>query len=172
MSRLTKPVLLTFIAATLIGACLHFVYALFPCAFTALFSPVNESLWEHVKILYWPALIASLLLSRRQEPGALGARCLALLAGAGLMLLVGYIYHVILGGESPGFDIILYVALMALVLLLPTALPSSRWAAHAPVLVLLAAALGVAVVLFTFLPPSMILFTDLSGANTWSTLPC
>lgn len=35
MSRLTKPVLLTFIAATLIGACLHFVYALFPCAFTA-----------------------------------------------------------------------------------------------------------------------------------------
>ena len=43
---------ITFVVATLAGSCLHFVYALWPNGLTALLAPVNESLWEHVKILY------------------------------------------------------------------------------------------------------------------------
>ena len=33
-------------------------------------------------------------------------------------------------------------------------------------------ALGAAIVLFTFLPPDLVLFADLSGVRTWVTLPC
>ena len=56
MPRLSKNTLIAFVAATLAGACLHFVYALAPNFVTAVFSPVNESLWEHVKIIFWPVL--------------------------------------------------------------------------------------------------------------------
>lgn len=30
----------------------HFVYELLPCTLTAIFFPVNESIWEHVKMIY------------------------------------------------------------------------------------------------------------------------
>lgn len=72
MSRLSKAALITFVVATLAGSCLHFVYALWPNGLTALLAPVNESLWEHVKILYWPCLLSGILLVRR-EPESLGA---------------------------------------------------------------------------------------------------
>ena len=73
MSRLSKAALITFVVATLAGSCLHFLYALWPNGLTALLAPVNESLWEHVKILYWPCLLSGVLLVRR-EPESLGAR--------------------------------------------------------------------------------------------------
>ena len=41
----------------------------------------------------------------------------------------------------------------------------------ADLLVLLVVALGAALLLFTFLPPAGLLFTDLSGARTWSSYP-
>ena len=81
MSRLSKAALITFVVATLAGSCLHFVYALWPNGLTALLAPVNESLWEHVKILYWPCLLSGILLVRR-EPESLGARAFSLLLSA------------------------------------------------------------------------------------------
>lgn len=39
----------------------HFAYDLIPNNFTALFFPVNESIWEHMKIIYFTLIIGSLL---------------------------------------------------------------------------------------------------------------
>ena len=36
---------------------------------------------------------------------------------------------------------------------------------------LLTAAMGGAMVIFTFLPPDHVLFADLSGVNTWQVIP-
>ena len=47
MPKLSGRLLLAFAVTTVAGACLHFLYALLPNPVTALFSPVNESLWEH-----------------------------------------------------------------------------------------------------------------------------
>ena len=106
MSRLSKAALITFVVATLAGSCLHFLYALWPNGLTALLAPVNESLWEHVKILYWPCLLSGVLLVRR-EPESLGARAFSLLLSAAVMLGVGYLYHVVLEGDSLFFDVAL-----------------------------------------------------------------
>ena len=166
MSRLSRSVLLAFAAAVIAGSCLHFVYDLFPCPVTALFAPVSESLWEHAKLLYWPTLISGLLLKDR-----LGARAFSLLLGTALMLVIGYLYHIPLGGESLLFDIILYVLSMAVCLLLPYFLDGEIWQKGQGIFLLLALALGVILMVFTFLPPTGLLFTDLSGANTWRTYP-
>lgn len=166
MSRLSRPVLLAFAAAVVAGACLHFLYDLFPCAVTALFAPVSESLWEHGKLLYWPSLVTALVL--RDRPGA---RAFSLLLGTAAMLAVGWLYHIPLGGESLLFDIVLYILAMGICLLLPYFLGGAFWQKQQGLFLLLGAALGAALLVFTFLPPAGILFTDLSGVNTWSTYP-
>ena len=51
-----KLIVPVFVCAVLAGVGLHFLYARFPCTLSALLSPVCESLWEHIKILYWPYL--------------------------------------------------------------------------------------------------------------------
>ena len=38
----------------------HFLYDLIPNNFTAIFFPVNESIWEHMKLLYTPIILTSL----------------------------------------------------------------------------------------------------------------
>ena len=35
----------------------HFIYDIFPCTFTAIFFPVNESIWEHMKMLFTTILL-------------------------------------------------------------------------------------------------------------------
>lgn len=171
MPRLSKTEWIAFVAATVAGACLHFLYTLLPCPATALVAPVRESLWEHVKLLYWPCLIAGLALRSRQ-PGLLGQRAFALLAVTAGMLGIGYLYHISFQGDSLIFDIVLYLLMMAVFFLLPHLLHQPFWQSFREVLVLLVLVLGIATLLFTFLPPNGLLFTDLSGTPTWVTLPC
>ena len=152
MSRLSKAALITFVVATLAGSCLHFVYALWPNGLTALLAPVNESLWEHVKILYWPCLLSGVLLVRR-EPESLGARAFSLLLSAALMLGVGYLYHVVLEGDSLFFDVALYVLVMAAFFLLPCFLRTPVWSRTRLLWAALVLALGAATFVFTWCPP-------------------
>lgn len=46
------------------GAALHFLYGALPNPLTALVSPVNESAWEHLKLLFWPMLLTGFWLAR------------------------------------------------------------------------------------------------------------
>lgn len=162
MPRFSKAALFAFVIATLAGSCLHFVHDLFPSPVTALFSPVNESLWEHLKILFWPYLVSILLLSHLGERASLYPRLIALPILSALMLMIGYLFHITFQADSLAFDIILYVLLMAAGFFLPRPLkrPLSR---RLQILIFaIVSALGVFILLFTFFPPHTLLFTDLS----------
>ena len=166
---MSKGLLAVFAAAVVAGACLHFLFDLLPNPVTALFSPVNESIWEHLKLIYWPYLAAMAVVTRKAGKGSRGGWLLSLLIISVTMLAVGYVYHISLGCSSLSFDIGLYVILMALGFWLPGRLhaAAASKAFHFPVLLL-----GVLLILFTFLPPDHILFADLSVVNTWYTIPC
>ena len=172
MPYLSGKALWPFVVATLSGACLHFLYVLFPNLLTALIAPVNESLWEHVKILFWPGAVATLYLYKKEPDAHWAPRLLCLVVACAAMLGIGYVYHVVLGGDALSFDLCLYVLLMAAVVLLPAHcklhLPDRVVRLALPLTVVLAAA----ILLFTFLPPDCILFYDLSGAPSWARLPC
>ena len=64
-----KQIGLAFLLTALAGCLLHGLYALWPNAFTALVSPIWESLWEHLKILVWPYLAAALVLTWNRPTG-------------------------------------------------------------------------------------------------------
>ena len=113
MKTLSRRILLAFVLAVVGGTLLHFVYDLFPNPITALFSPMRESLWEHIKLLYFPYLAALLVLTRGGEPGCRAPWLLSLLVICGVMLAVGYLYHIVLDLDSTFFDIGLFVVLMA-----------------------------------------------------------
>lgn len=166
---ISKRLLFAFVIATLAGTCLHFVYDSFPNAVTALFSPVNESIWEHLKLIYWPYLCAALLVTGKSGRGQRGGWYFTLLILSLVMLAVGYVYHISLSKSSVTFDIGLYVVLMALGFLLPGLLGVK--AGRGGSVFFFVVLLGVLIVLFTFLPPDHILFSDLSSVHTWYTIP-
>lgn len=166
-----KQIGLAFLLAALAGCLLHGLYALWPNAFTALVSPIWESLWEHLKILVWPYLAAALVLTWNRPTGIRPWLLSLLLMCAG-MLGAGYLYHIVLGGESFWPDLVLYLLLLLFGFWFPRRFSGPfegvRWKLPlAGVLVLL-----LLMVLFTLSPPDHLLFVDLSGADTWSQLPC
>lgn len=172
MPKLSRGLLCAFVVTTLVGACLHFLYTLLPNPVTAVLSPVNESLWEHLKILIWPYLAAMFLRTRNGPPGCRTPWLLTALVLSAAMLGFGWLYHMTMGGEALAVDIGLYVVLMAVGFLLPELLSDASEHPFVGTLSVLAVlALAAAMILFTFLPPDHPLFLDLSGVNTWSTIP-
>ena len=150
-------------AVVLLGSVFHFLYDWFPCLLTALFAPVNESLWEHLKIFFFPCLIGFLLLTKgRKDELAPYLWFLPWLCG--LMLAAAWGYHITLGGDALWVDLLLFAVLVVLAFLLPAVFPNAGgrlW----PLTVLLNAGLCLAIWIFTFAPPDHLLFADLSKAD-------
>lgn len=166
-----RQLIVTFIAVVLAGVALHFLYEWWPNALTSLFSPVNKSLWEHVKLIFWPYLGAALLLNR-DRPGGTLPWLLVLPGLCALTLALGWVYHITLGGEAMWVDIAIYILVMALGFWLPTRFSGPfkgvKWAL--PVAAVIALALLIA--WFTLHPPEGLLFRDMSATGSWLPLPC
>lgn len=57
------------VAAILLGFLNHFLYQISgKAAFIALFCPINESVWEHLKLVFFPILFVSVLEYLRYRP--------------------------------------------------------------------------------------------------------
>ena len=173
MEKAGKKFILCYLAAAVLGALLHFLFAWFPNPVLALVSPVRESVWEHVKLIYFPLLAASLYMGRGGNGAGRAPWLLSLIIACAVIPAVGCLYHILLRGEAGIVDLILYLLALALGFLLPRALwplcgqPGAEKAAWA-----LTALLGAFIVWFTFFPPDAALFADLGGAvRTFLTIP-
>lgn len=170
MKRVTLRFWLLFAAALISGVLLHFLYNRFPCGLTAMISPVRESIWEHLKVLFYPIIIFGLLPAGKR--GYIPWMFSALLA-CGMLLLSGWLYHIVIKGNALIVDLVLYAVMMYIGFCLPRLLwPLAEWpgvgAAGAMLVLLLAVLLAV----FSFMPPDHILFADLSGGvHTFLTIP-
>lgn len=173
MKKLTKTLLITYLAAAAAGVLLHFLYQWFPNPVLALISPVRESVWEHVKLLYIPLLAVSLVMGRGGKVAGRAPWLLSMVFACVVMLGVGYVYHVIFRDEAMIFDLLLFFGTLALGFLLPRVLwPLCEWPGMEKTAWALTALLGALIVWFTFFPPNTALFADLSGAlRTFLTIP-
>ena len=152
---------LAFVLTALAGSALHFGFALRPSPLVGLFCPVSESVWEHLKLLYWPFLAAGFVLNRKAE-NAQAAWSGTL---AGLLLMPAFLLGVYYTLES-GFaftagwlNIALYILSLALGFYLSAKLARSgalSWLCG--VLVILAGLYGAALILFTMAPPPLPIF--------------
>lgn len=172
MKQALKTWWLPFFLILSLGFLLHFLYGWLPTPVTALFSPVRESLWEHVKIIFWPLLLAGLWATRTDRSDSLTPWLASSLIVNGLMLAVSYLWNVVLGLEGSVFNIALYVAAMILAFLLVPFFRQRLGEGGAMLVRLLALILLVLILRFTFSPPAGALFADLSGeVRTFLTIP-
>lgn len=158
-----------FVITGLAGAGLHFLYDLSPNVLFAVLAPVNESIWEHSKLIVWPMLAAGLIYTRKNREER-GSWYLGLLTGWALLLLFGWTVNIRMGIVSMPVDIAAYFVILAL------GFATALWVGASKrcrgVLLLAVGILAVLLVVFTFLPPDTILFADLSLADALYTLPC
>ena len=173
MEKSTKKMLFLYLAAAVLGVALHFLFAWLPNPVTALISPVRESVWEHVKLLYFPLLATALILGRGGQGASRTPWLLSTVLVCAVLAGTGYLYHVTLRGESLYVDMALHLLLLALGFLLPRVLwPLCEWPGTGKAAVVLAVLLGGLIVWFTFFPPDAALFADLSQAvRTFLTIP-
>ena len=95
-----------------LGTLLHFVYEWSGGSMLAgAFSAVNESTWEHMKLLFVPLFLFSVVqvcLLGRNYPNLLAVRALSVLAGLALIPVLFYTYTGALGRHVVWADIAIF----------------------------------------------------------------
>lgn len=152
---------LAFVLTALAGSALHFGFALCPSPLVGLFCPVSESVWEHLKLLYWPFLAAGFVLNRKAEnaQAAWSGTLTGLLFMPAFLLGVYYTLESGFAFTAGWLNISLYVLSLALGFYLSAKLSRSgalSWLCG--VLVILAGLYGAALILFTMAPPPLPIF--------------
>ncbi|SDG44654.1 hypothetical protein SAMN05216241_11327 [Limimonas halophila] len=165
--------LLATVPIALVGGVLHFAFEWaggWPPL--AVFAAVNESVWEHLKIAFWPAAAWALgeaAVLRCGGAAFWGARGVGLFAIPLLIALVFYAYTAVLGHHVLGIDLALFVAAIAAGQTLSAALIGAARASRA-VRVAGCALLVVQLAAFaslTYAPPDLVLF-DAPSASAWT----
>ncbi len=59
--NLKKVLLIGFLVTFVVSFPIHFMYGWFPNVLSSIFFPVNESIWEHMKIMYTSCLIGGVV---------------------------------------------------------------------------------------------------------------
>ena len=153
-------------AATVAASFLfHFLYVWTQSGFIALFSAVNESIWEHVKIVFFPYLIAAGIEYTALKPNLrryLAAKATGLIFIPLAMISFYYTYSGILGFRLTAVDISCAVLWSVLAFLISYKLYFSKMSIekNAVWLAALCAAFVLALFVFTYYPPHIPLFCD------------
>ena len=150
-----------FAFCTLLGTLLHFLYD-WTGAF-AIFSGVNESTWEHMKLLFWPLLLFAIF--QRfffREENYWHIKLVATVLGLTLIPVLFYTYNGMFGKSPDWVNIaIFYVAAGAAFLFEWWAFRKNLLQWKHPQLALGAMILiGILFTVFTFFPPQIPLFRD------------
>ena len=104
------------------GTALHFLYAWRgQRSWAAVFSAVNESVWEHMKLLYVPLFLLSMVqlcCQGRTSSNYLSVRAASALFGTALIPVLYYTYTGALGRDFLAADIAVFLLAAALTFLL------------------------------------------------------
>lgn len=156
-----KRYIIAFIVAAAAGSALHFLYGVLPNPLTALISPINESIWEHLKLLFWPTLVAAWVLSMTTEEKVRlwSGFFLAQLVMPVFLLCAYYLLKCAFHVEYLLVDLGLYFVTMAGGFLLAYfAAKSRKLESAAPWLLLPVMLYGASLILFTFAAPPLPVF--------------
>lgn len=156
-----KKFLLAAAVAVAGGAALHFLYDAVPNPLTALISPINESVWEHLKLLFWPMLLTAVWLTQNTpERYALWSGIFVAELLMPLFLLgVYYLLQCGFGVVSLPLDIALYAVTVSLGYLTAYLIFRGKKLERAACWLLLPVIFyGASLILFTFAAPQLAIF--------------
>ncbi len=149
-----------------LGTLLHFIFDWTgQNIVAALFSAVNESIWEHMKLLYFPMLIFTFIESRyfaREYKNFWCAKAVGFLSGIATIPLLYYTYTGAFGVRTDWFNVLIFFIAAAISYFVETKIiKNSRECFISPtVSKIFIVALGVLFIVFTFLTPKIPIFRD------------
>jgi len=172
MNKLKYPIIAGAIFVMIIGTLAHFVYGWTGENYlVGLLFPVNESTWEHMKLLFFPMLAASLFLSRNLKssyPCITGALLWGNLAGTALIPVLFYTYSGVLGRNYTALDIAtFYISVIAAFYLVHRLTVSCGKLNRYPILpIILTTIVLLCFLAFTYNPPEIGIFEEPTIKNT------
>lgn len=129
-----------------------------------LFFPVNESTWEHMKLLFFPFFVFSIILYKKfssQYDGLLSALCFAILTGTFSIPVIFYTYTGILGFHLLSLDILtFFFSVLITFCTLYQQLQSCRLKSYRILLFFLTGAVFLCFIIFSYFPPNLGWFAD------------
>ena len=155
-----------FLFTSVLGTFLHFLFDLTGgSVFAALISAVNESIWEHLKLLFYPMVIFALIeyfFWGKEREDFWCVKFTGILAGLVMIPVVYYTYSGILGVSADWFNITIFFLAAGLAYRLETKLfqRESACPVGQKAAVFLLCLIAIAFTVLTFTPPRIPFFRD------------
>lgn len=127
-----KRNLILFIVIGIAGVLGHFAYDWSgKNDYIGLFFPISESIWEHLKLLFFPTIIFSAfeyIFIKRKPKNYFFALCISLILGMLTIVTLYYLYTGVLGKNISFIDISLFFVGIAAMLFLKTKIIANKYA--------------------------------------------
>ncbi len=151
------------------GTLLHFLYELSgKAAWIAPFSGINESTWEHMKLLFWPMLVFAIVQSFffTEYKNFWCTKFRGTLLGLALIPVLFYTYNGVIGKSPDWVNIAIFFIAAAIAYVYEARLLNNGEAVCKSQFFafVLLCTVGLLFVIFSFYPPSLEIFKDPTGA--------
>ena len=164
-----KSKVVAIVLMIVLGTCMHFVMGALPPGGISVFLgnifPVNETSWEHMKMIWYPFLAVGIIFSRKTGNRGYFASFVVCSVMAMLMNLGAFsIYQSFSGTSVLMLDIMIYMSSMLTGALLACELSQKKWAQKAlPLWVALAVVITAGIIWLTYNPGNGYVFMDNEG---------
>ncbi|MCI8833734.1 MAG: sodium/proton-translocating pyrophosphatase [Clostridia bacterium] len=148
----------------ILGTLLHFTYKFFgENNFVASFSAVNESVWEHLKLLFFPMLLTTIIgyfYIGKNAPNFLCSKTLGIITSMLFIIIFFYTYTGIIGKSILFIDITSFFVAVILGEYLSYKLMITNFECNNIIAIIILTIILICFVVFTYFPPNIELFKD------------
>lgn len=152
------------IFACIVGTLLHFTYEFFgENMLVASFSAVNESVWEHLKLLFFPMLITTIIgyfYIGKNAPNFLCSKLLGIITSILFIIIFFYTYTGIIGESIVFIDIASFFVAVILGEYLAYKLMTSNFRCNNIIAKIILASILICFIVFTYFTPNIGIFKD------------
>ena len=163
-NKLRKYQFFSIIFTFILGSLLHFTYKLSgKNPIVAIFSSINESVWEHLKLLFFPMLLTIIFgyfFIGKQLPNFLCSKTIGILVSMVFMIIFFYTYTGILGKNIPVIDIASFFIATILGEFIAYVLIVNKFNCNNAIAIITLVIIFICFIIFTYFTPNIGLFKD------------
>lgn len=146
----------------ILGTLLHFTYKLSSeNKIIAIFSAINESTWEHLKLVFFPMLI-SLIIEHfyigKNIRNFICSKALGIITAMGFIVIFFYTYSGILGKNYAIIDIFSFVIAVIIGEFVSYMLIINKAKCNKKIAIIILTIIAIAFIFFTYYPPELGIF--------------
>lgn len=154
--------ILGFFFVSITGTLAHFLYDFSDQnCIVGLFTPVNESTWEHMKLIFFPMLLYSLFTISKlheQYPCVKNGLFIGMIIGTFLIPILFYAYTSVLGYNKLIIDVSIFYLSVFVAFVTAYWITSNGYCSSSKVISIIILLLTVMFIVFTYFPPNIDIF--------------